>query len=687
MKKKNIIFILFLFIIVFGIYWRTFNYELIWDSKIYINEQNIIFRDNYPISSAFKFGYYYEQLGEKDVDFYYRPLLTGSFMIENKLWGLKKANLRITNLLIYTLSLIFLYIFLKYQSEKNLFPEVVTLLFALYPLNVDNIVWVVGRSDLLLLLWGILTFLFLELSVKKGKCYFLIFSSLFYLFGLLSKEAFLFFLPVLFLYEIIKRKKIFIFYHLSNILISISFFILKNKILGIKNLGLDLSPNILENIKIGIASLGYYFRSIVFPIYYDMFLPLKDVTNLSYYLLGILTVLIIFFLSYKSKKYSEIIIPLSLIIVFIGGHLLLLFTSLYPFKLYARYMMIPALGFIWIFVIWIGRLKEKIRLSLVFIIILLFIPSIILNSQSYKSELRFFQRANKSSPENSYILFQIAKAFHEQNDYLEAELALNETLSYRQKKMTAIHVGLLYADIEFRKADYEKVSRWLESIENLVSSPPVRVVPFIEYQIGWKKALMYLYQGNVDSAEKLLKEMIKRNEDRNELYKELYQMYIGHNMWEKAEDLKVILKKRFPFFKSIDEIPTEREFNALSLDEKIGFFILYRNFKNARDIINSRSPLDLTHKILLSKLYYWEGKEELAKSKMNEILSEYPDDFKVLNTIGNFYLKDLLRVKEAVFYFKKSLEINKNQPEIADLVERLTENYLKKLKNIWPNVS
>jgi len=452
-------------------------------------------------------------------------------------------------------------------------------------------------------------------------------------------------------------------------------------------LGLDLSPNILENIKVGIASLGYYFRSIVFPIYYDMFLPLKDVTNLSYYLLGILSLLFIVFLSYKSKKYTEIIIPLSLIIVFMGGHLLLLFTSLYPFKLYARYMMIPALGFIWIFVIWIGRLKEKIRLSLVFIIILLFIPSIILNSQSYKSELRFFQRANKSSPENSYILFQIAKAFHEQNDYLEAELALNETMSYRQKKMTAIYVGLLYADIEFRKADYEKVSRWLKSLENLISTPPLRVVPFIEYQIGWKKALMYLYQGNVDSAEKLLKEMIKKYEDRNESYKELYQMYIGHNMWEKAEDLKIILKKHFPFFKSIDEIPTETEFNALSLDEKIGFFIRYRNFKNARDIINSRSPLDLTHKILLSKLYYWEGKGEQAKSKMNEILSEYPDDFKVLNTIGYFYLKDLLRVKEAVFYFKKSLEINKNQPEIAILAVHLTENYLKKLKNIWPNVS
>jgi len=92
--------------------------------------------------------------------YYYRPLLTLSFMIENKLWGLKNTSLRLMNLIIYILSLIFLYFFLKEQSEKKYFAEIATLLFAFYPVNAENIVWAVARSDLLVLFWGTLTFLF-----------------------------------------------------------------------------------------------------------------------------------------------------------------------------------------------------------------------------------------------------------------------------------------------------------------------------------------------------------------------------------------------------------------------------------------------------------------------------------------------------------------------------------------------
>jgi len=118
MKKNDVIFIVLLIIIVSSIYWKTFNYELIWDSKIYL-KKNLLFSENYPISSALKFGHFREQIGVSDVDFYYRPLLTLSFFVENKLWGLKNIGLRLTNLIIYILSLIFLYIFFKNQSEKN----------------------------------------------------------------------------------------------------------------------------------------------------------------------------------------------------------------------------------------------------------------------------------------------------------------------------------------------------------------------------------------------------------------------------------------------------------------------------------------------------------------------------------------------------------------------------------------
>lgn len=682
MKKNDVIFIVLLIIIVFGIYWKTFNYELIWDSKIYL-KKNLLFSENYPISSALKFGYFREQIGVSDVDFYYRPLLTLSFFVENKLWGLKNVGLRLTNLIIYILSLIFLYIFFKNQSEKKYFPEIATILFALYPLNVDNIVWVLGRNDLFLLLWGSLTFLFLEFFVKKGKYHFLICSSFFYFLGVFSKEAFIFFLPLLILYEIIKRKKIFIPYHITNVCITIFFFILKNKILGIKSMNLIFSSEFTENIRIAIAALGYYFRSIFFPIYYDMFLSINEAMNLIY--LGIIAFLVFIYLLFLSIKDKEIIIPLCFILVFLGGHILLVFTSVFPFKLYSRYMMIPALGLVWIFTKYISQIKEKIKLSLVLILLLLFIPSIIINANSYKSELSFFQKAHKSSPRNGYLLFKMANVLLEKKDFLGAELFLNQALQYSQRTRTAMLVSLLYADIEYRRSDYEKVYMWINSIKNFASSPDVELAPLMKSQISLKEALVYIALANFESAEKLLKENIERYRNQKETYDILYKMYVGYNQWEKAKNLEKTMKDRFASFRSLDTAQTKKEFALLSTENKIGFYILNNNILKAASLIKTLSPLNLDHKILLFKLYYVGGKEEEAKNTINEILTEYPNDYKALNTIGTIYLKQLIRVNEALFYYRKSLEINKDQPEIDYLITYLTDTYLNKLKETWPD--
>ncbi len=680
MKRDSLILIAVLIITLFAVYWKTFRFELIWDSKLYL-KQNPLFTENEPLSSAFKQSFLREPLGMNMLGSYYRPLLTLSFMIENKLWGLKNTSLRLVNLIIYIFSLIFLYFFLKEQSEKKYFAEIATLLFAFYPLNAENIVWVVGRSDLFVLFWGTLTFLFLEFFIKKGQYHFLILSSLSYLLGIFSKESFLFFLPVLIIYELIKRKKISVPYHLANVLFSILFFVLKNAILEIKNLRIIFSSHFTENIKAGLGSLGYYFRSMIFPFTYDMFLPQKDVTNLKYYISGIFFILLFAYLLYRSKKDKEVIIPLSFILFFILGHIVLLYTILYPFKIYARYMMIPALGFIWIFVKYISALKEKIRLSLIFILILLFIPSAIINSYSYKSELAFFERANKSCPKDGYILFQIARVLHEKKNYLGAELALNRALFSEKQKETAMLVHLFYAEIEFRKSDYKNVLKWLASVESFAISPYVELAPLMKFLIDYKKALVYVCQGKTVSAETLLKENIEKYKNKKDLYLELYNLYIGHNLWEKAEELENTMKESFPSFKNLNASQTKRESGLLSPEERIGFYIRYKNFGQAREIVNTLSPMKLDLKILLAKLYYWEGKEEEGKKIIHEILLEYPDDSKVINTLGNFYLNDLIRVKEALFYFEKSLEINKAQPEISRLISYLTQNYLNKLKD------
>jgi tetratricopeptide (TPR) repeat protein len=274
----------------------------------------------------------------------------------------------------------------------------------------------------------------------------------------------------------------------------------------------------------------------------------------------------------------------------------------------------------------------------------------------------------------------MTKILYERQDYLAAELALYKALSCRQSEKTAILLSLYHASIEHVKADYNKALKRIEEIENLESDLDIQLAPFTRFLINNQKAMVSIDQGNSDTAEKLLKENIKQYKNLKESYTMLYQMYIGQNMWEKASSLEQIITEQFPFFTAMNTAQIKNRFNSLPAKEKISFYIQYKNYRKAIDIIKTFSPLSLNNKILHAKLFYWEGNEDEAKNIIEDIFSAYSKDFRVINKIGDFYLKDLIRVKEALFYYKKSLEINKNQPEVSTLVSHLIENYLNKLK-------
>jgi hypothetical protein len=683
MAKKDVGFILILIVILLGLYWKTLNYELIWDDEIFF-KHNLLFIENQPLSSALKFGYLREQLGVQNQDHYYRPLLTASFFLENKLWGIKNVALRLTNLIIYALGLIFLFYFFKGQSKINYFAEIATILFALYPLNVENVVWVVARGELLMLLWGSLTFLFLDLFVRQGKYFFLILSSFFYLLGIFSKETFLLFFPLLILYEIIKRKKVTVPYHLSNFFLTLLFFFIKNLILHIKTVAVVRSPASLDGLKTTLGTLGYYFRTIVFPIRYRMFLSLGDAARPFYLLFGLLAVIFIVYIFSRLRKDREMILPAATLLVFLGGHIPLIFTNIYPYQVYSRYMMIAALGLIWILAKLLTRIKEQPRFYLVFAILVLFIPSIVFNASIYKNKTTFWDRARNLSPNDPYVLFQAAKTDYDNNDYLSAELALNKALSLSMNRETAIMVTMLYADIETARADYNAVFRWLASIEEFERVPYIKIAPLVRYQINSKKAKVYISQGDIPTAERLLKDNISKYGTVKESYSELYSLYVSHQLWEKAANLEKSMKKIFPnYFVKINTARMQTEFENLPFEKKMSFYIQSRNFPEAIALVKAMPRLDLEHQFLLAKLYYYEGNGEEGEKIINSIFENHSADYETINKIGSFYLNELYRAKEALVYFERSLGLNSGQPGLLYLTNRLKSEYLNKLIEVW----
>jgi len=213
MKIRKSIFLIILWVTVFGLYWPSLKYPFIWDDKV-LFDNNPFFVEKQPFSSALTSSYFRQQVGLGSVDFYYRPFLMASFWIENKIWGIHPINLRLVNLIIFSAALSAWYLFLKKRYDFSSFPEITTILFAIFPIHVDNIVWIVGRSDLLLLLFSGLCFIFLDRYIRTNDKYFLVFCSFFLLWESFPKNHLCSFYPFLLLLNINFTKKSILYFTL-----------------------------------------------------------------------------------------------------------------------------------------------------------------------------------------------------------------------------------------------------------------------------------------------------------------------------------------------------------------------------------------------------------------------------------------------------------------------------------------
>jgi len=128
---------------------------------------------------------------------YWRPTTLLSYALELRLWGVSPWGFHLTNILLHTANTLLLYLLLKRFRLEGALPWTASLLFLLHPAHGENIAWISGRTDLLAFLFLALSLLFrLEYEERKRG---LPLSLLFFALALLSKEAALLFLPLLFL--------------------------------------------------------------------------------------------------------------------------------------------------------------------------------------------------------------------------------------------------------------------------------------------------------------------------------------------------------------------------------------------------------------------------------------------------------------------------------------------------------
>ncbi len=643
---------------MFALYRHTLKYDLIWDTKMFAQDSILLAKDR-PLADAFRFGMIHGQLGDYRKSFYYRPIWNLSMMLEHRLWGFRPPGIRLVNIAIFSLSLVFLFVFLKLQDRHEDFPLLGTALFAFLPINADNVVWGVSRCDLFLLLWGLLTLIFFHRHLlTHRRCHWLLAVGFFAL-GILSKETFLLFVPFMAVYEWAQQRRLSWRRYLGFLGVAAVFFFVKHALLQLQSLGTQALPSLLETIRLLFSTAGYYVRVLLFPFEVSRFTLDADILNWHCLLLGSASFFAAGVFLFRNRR-SRNIIPIALTVFFFVPFLWLAISKLWPFRIASRYMMVPAIGVIWLFCSYLGKIKRYLRYLLCGALIVAFLPYLLRSSFSYRNEITYWTDAAQAHPRSSIPLLFLAKTHYNDGNHLLAQYYLKKSLNYPTDGLTASHIAVFYANLEYLRCDYPAALKWLD--HPLASSP---------YSEKILRAMIHLSRGDFKEAERDLLELIRRHPENRLAYQNLMVAYLGHARWEKAAKLEEEMRKIFFEQESQATEKTQAWFLRQPQEQMIAYFSQFRNYRAAIDLIEQKPGRDFADLEMLVELHYRSGRPEIGEKMIGGMLENNRQDHSLCTRIGEFYLKKLNRPEQALYYFERSVRIRPDQPPIRAWIERL----------------
>lgn len=657
--NKKVLFAAALALLIFLVYLPALNHELIWDSKPMIQE-NALLQGEFSLTAPFQSGYWASTSQRNSGYDYYRPLTILSFMMEKAIWGLSPFRLRLVNLLLFIAALLILYLFLRRQTAHPGVAETAVVLYALFPLHLDNINWVVGRCDLLMLLFGVLSLLLFDHFLEKNSPWLGLLALVSYALALLAKEQSLFFLPLFPLHELMRRRRFSLPFYILPLLVTAGFWLLKSAVIGRGDFPIRSFPTLWENVLPVLGTLGYYARSLVFPFHYDMFLPVDAVQTVFYLAAGAGLILFLILLPIWGRKRAELIHAWFWIAPFLGGALLLVFTPIHPFSISTRYLMVPAIGWAWLLGHWLNALRPSVRKAALATLLVASASAVIVHSQKYHSETDFWKSALASCPNDSFFLNKYAGQLRENGDFIRSEILLRRALSFKMKNSTAVAIALQLSDIAFAKAHYEESLGWLEKMRSL------KLDPLYARQRLHRLLKIHLARGDLDAAEATLREMT-RTLPAEWMNTSRLELYLAFAEWGKARAevsaLSAPLAKKW--LKTIQK--QESSFRSLEPGQQVRFFINRGNFGSAWDIWPGKESPGVPEQLQSAKLAILAGRAEEGEERIGRLVKKNKADFKVLNSAGNL-LFDLQQADEALDFYQRSLQLNPDQPA---LIERL----------------
>jgi tetratricopeptide (TPR) repeat protein len=188
------------------VYARGLNYDFVNydDYDLVLNNESFI---SHPANIGTSFTTHVFTTHRKE-SVYYRPILLVSYIIDYQVWKLNPKGYHLTNILLHCLTTIMVFLLINSLLQNQILALFTSLFFALHPIQVESVVWIAGRNDILvgLFISMMMYFYIRHYEKPEKKNIYLLWAGLSFTLALFTKESAAFCIFLMPIYDIVMRK-------------------------------------------------------------------------------------------------------------------------------------------------------------------------------------------------------------------------------------------------------------------------------------------------------------------------------------------------------------------------------------------------------------------------------------------------------------------------------------------------
>lgn len=393
--NKRFFVVISLIIIVLYAQSLKFPHLLFWDNAGYSYTQHSIIH-GFSVSHL-------KAMFTESFDNHYHPFTLISLAIDYSLGHGKAVFFRITNLFLFVFITLFLYIFIYKLLKNNWAAAFVSLFFALHPFNVESVVWISERKNLLFMFFLVPSMIYYLEYVDRNEKRFLMFSCLLFIFSLFSKSQGLPMIGLLFVIDYIRTRT----FNLTllkektpYLSIGIIFLIAMFYFHVPANFERTHPHSPSDYLMTGFRNVFFYIYKTIIPFWFSPYYPYPQNPVSSYWFFPVLFI-ISFWVIFKYFRKNRLFIA-GLAFYFISISPLLKFFPI-PYGNYIaadRHMILPIIGLaIALWSIINNRLKKSWTLGIVIIFFVVLFGSSYYTISQWQNSRQFYTYLINRQPE------------------------------------------------------------------------------------------------------------------------------------------------------------------------------------------------------------------------------------------------------------------------------------------------